>query len=48
MGGDTDDNTLTGFTSKLPYIVVESVSTGGLIYWAKAISGKPSQTIAGI
>jgi hypothetical protein len=42
MGGYTNDNTLTGSTSKLPYVAVMSVSTGSYFYWAKALSAKPS------
>jgi hypothetical protein len=42
MGGDTNDNTLTGSTSYLPYVAMMSVSTGSYFYWAKAFSAKPS------
>jgi hypothetical protein len=48
LGGDTNDVTLTGETSYIPYIAVMSVTDGAYFYWAKAIPGKPAQTIAGI
>ena len=48
MGGDTDASKLTKSTSYLPYVAVMSVSTSNYFYWAKALSGKPSSTIAGL
>jgi hypothetical protein len=42
MGGDTNDKTLTGLTSYVPYVAVMSVSTGSYFYWAKALSLKLS------
>ena len=42
MGGETNDATLTGLTSTLPFVAVMSVSTGSYFYWSKALSGKPS------
>ena len=42
MGGETNDKTLTGSTSNLPYVAMMSVSAGSYFYWAKAFSAKPS------
>jgi hypothetical protein len=38
MGGSTSDNSITGITSStfIPYVALQSISTGGKIYWAKA------------
>ena len=48
MAGHTNDYSLTGYMSELPYIAMMSVSTGGVFYWAKAFSQKATFTIAGI
>ncbi len=40
LGGDTNDATLTGEPSYIPYIAMMSVSDGGYFYWAKGIPGK--------
>jgi hypothetical protein len=46
--GHTWDNTLTGTTSKLPYLALTSISTGGKYYWAKALSLKTDTSFYGV
>ena len=50
IGGDTYDNTITGITTtnSIPYVTLQSISTGGKFYWAKAFSLKVSTTIFGV
>jgi hypothetical protein len=50
IGGDTYDNTITGITTtnSIPYVTLQSISTGGKFYWAKAFSLKASTTIFGV
>ena len=48
MAGYTGDNTLTGISSWIPYIALQSISVGGKIYWAKAFSSKTGQLIYGV
>jgi hypothetical protein len=42
MGGHTFDNSITGITNStnIPYVALQSISTGGKFYWAKALSLK--------
>jgi hypothetical protein len=40
MAGETYDNTLTGISSYIPYVALQSISTGGKIYWSIAFSLK--------
>jgi hypothetical protein len=40
LAGNTQDNTLTGISSDIPYLALTSISTGGKYYWAKALSLK--------
>jgi hypothetical protein len=48
MGGATYDDTLTGITNWIPYVALQSISTGGKIYWAKALSSKTVNFIGGV
>ena len=50
MGGSTSDNSITGITSStfIPYVALQSISTGGKFYWAKALSLKTGNYIAGV
>ena len=47
MGGETFDNSITGIAtaSYIPYVALQSISTGGKFYWAKALSLKTGNTI---
>jgi hypothetical protein len=47
IGGDIWDDSLTGINSAIPYVVLQSISSGGKIYWAKVFSLK-SLTIFGV
>ena len=38
MVGHTYDSLLLGTSSCYPYVVLQSISRGGFIYWAKAFS----------
>jgi hypothetical protein len=40
IAGNTWDNSLTGITSSIPFVVLQSISVCGKIYWAKAFSLK--------
>ena len=40
LAGYTDDYTLTGIFSTIPYLALTSISTAGKYYWAKALSLK--------
>ncbi len=50
MGGYTNDNSITGVTTTnyIPYVALQSISTGGKFYWAKALSLKTGNWIAGV
>ena len=51
MGGKTYDKSLVtgGFTSGyIPYVALHSISTGGKIYWAKALKLKTWNSIGGL
>jgi len=50
MGGGTYDNSLAGitFASWISYVALQSISTGGKIYWAKAFSLKTGSYIGGV
>jgi hypothetical protein len=50
MGGHTFDNTITGITttSYIPYVALQSISTGGKFYWAKALSLKTGNSLGGV
>jgi hypothetical protein len=50
MGGTTSDNSITGITttSSIPYVALQSISTGGKFYWAKALSSKAGDSIRGV
>jgi hypothetical protein len=50
MGGETSDNSITGMTtaSYIPYVALQSISTGGKFYWAKALSSKAGDSIRGV
>ena len=48
MVGGTCDNSLTGISSCVPYIVLQSVGTAGKIYWAKANSLKAGKVFGGV
>ena len=50
MGGSTFDNSITGITSTsvIPYVALQSISVGGKFYWAKALSLKTRNYIAGV
>jgi hypothetical protein len=50
MGGTTSDNSITGITttSSFPYVALQSISTGGKFYWAKALSLKTGKLIRGV
>jgi hypothetical protein len=38
LAGLTLDSSLTGASLPLPYLALTSISTGGMYYWAKALS----------
>jgi hypothetical protein len=40
LAGYTNDDSLTGIVSSIPYLALSSISTGGKYYWAKALSLK--------
>ena len=48
LAGGTQDNSLAGTTSLIPYLALTSISTGGKYYWAKALSLKISSSFAGV
>jgi hypothetical protein len=50
MGGATYDNSITGITTStyIPYVALQSISTGGKFYWAKALSLKTGDSIRGV
>ena len=50
MVGSTYDNSITGITttSFIPYVALQSISTGGKFYWVKALSLKTGNYIGGV
>jgi hypothetical protein len=48
LAGYTDDNTLTGIFSTIPYLALTSISTAGKYYWAKALSLKINSGLYGV
>ena len=48
MAGDTNDNSITGITSGIPYLAIQSISAGAKIYWAKAFSLKIGEKFGGV
>jgi hypothetical protein len=48
MGGSTYDSSITGTTSYIPYVALQSISVGGKFYWAKALSLKTGNYIGGV
>ena len=50
MGGSTFDNSITGITTStfIHYVALQSISTGGKFYWAKALSLKTGNYIGGV
>ena len=47
-GGKVIDSSLTGTSSSLPYAAVSSIANSGQLYWAKALTQKPSIIIASV
>jgi hypothetical protein len=48
LAGDTYDNSLTGISSRIPYLALASISGGGKYYWAKALSLKTNTGFAAV
>jgi hypothetical protein len=48
LAGNTNDNSLTGITSYIPYLALASISGGGKYYWAKALSLKTDTAFVGV
>jgi hypothetical protein len=48
LAGNTQDNTLTGISSDIPYLALKSISTSGKYYWAKALSLKINTSFYGV
>jgi hypothetical protein len=48
LAGNSQDNTLTGISSDIPYLALTSISTGGKYYWAKALSSKTGTSFYGV
>ena len=49
MAGYTSDNSLAGTTpTPFSYVALQSISTGGKFYWAKALSLKTWDSIVGV
>jgi hypothetical protein len=40
LAGRTEDSSLTGLSSYIPYLALTSISTGGKYYWAKSFTLK--------
>jgi hypothetical protein len=48
LAGSTDDNSLTGIASKIPYLALTSISRGGKYYWIKALPLKILSEFTGV
>jgi hypothetical protein len=48
LAGDTYDTSLTGISSRIPYLALASISGGGKYYWAKALSLKTATAFVAV
>ena len=48
LAGNTNDNTLSGISSDIPYLALKSISTAGKYLWAKALSLKINTSFYGV